>query len=495
VNLAENLERAARARGRSAAVTVDDRISTFGDLDRESRQVAGFLAGRGLRPGDRVGLAVPDVPEFAAIYYGILRLGAVAVPMNPSLVASELRRQLDDSGVRTLMAWWTTRPEAELAARSSGVETVLVEAGSLGALADATRIQDVAPRAASDTAVITFTSGTTGDPRAVELSHGNLVRNCEVVVNDLVQLTSQDVVLGGLPLFHCFGQTLGLNAAVRAGACLALLTEFSGEAALRALHEQGVTVMQGLPGLYAAMLRVPRPPGQDFSMLRIGVSGGAAMPVGVLLGFEDAFGCLVLEGYGLSESSPLASFNRRDHRRVGSVGLPVQGVEVRVVDEAATDVADGEPGEILLRGHNVMKGYWGRPDDTAMTVVRGWLHTGDVGVRDDDGFLHILGRKTEVITRGDLRFYPREVEDVLREHPDVLEAAVLVLPHQTLVEQVRAVVTVRPSATVGGAELRDFLKSRLAAHKCPQSVDVVEELPTTTTGEILKRAIRLETRA
>ena len=496
LNLAENLERTARARGRSAALTAGDRVTTFGELDRDSRRVAGFLAARGVRPGDHVGVVVPNVPEFAALYYGILRLGAVVVPTDPLLTEREITRHLGDSAVRILVAWSTTREDVEPAARSVGADAFLLEAGALGDLVgDAPAFDRVEPMAADDTAAILYTAGTTGEPKGAELTHANLLRNCEVVVNDLLQLTSEDVVFGGLPLFHALGQTLGLNAAVRAGACLALLTRFSGEAALRTLQDRRVTVMQGVPTMYAAMLREPHRSGHDLSRLRVGVSGGAPMPVEVLLGFEEAFDCLVLEGYGLSESSPVATFNRRDRRRVGSIGRPVKGVELRVVDDQGVEVEEGEPGELLVRGHNVMKGYWGRPDDTTATVVDGWLRTGDVGLRDDDGFFYLVDRKRDLIHSGGHEVYPREIEEVLHEHPDVVEAAVIGLPHPTLGEEVCAVVTVRPLATATGSELRDFVKSRVAAHKHPRTVDVVDEIPTTATGNILKRAIRLETRA
>jgi long-chain acyl-CoA synthetase len=496
LNLAENLERTARARGRSAALTSGNRVTTFGELDRDSRRVAGFLAARGVQPGDHVGVLVPNVPEFAALYYGILRLGAVVVPMNPLLEEREIRQQLEDSGVRVLVAWSTTREDVEPAARSVGADALLLEAGALGDLVGDTPTFDrVEPRAAGDPAVILYTSGTTGDPKGAELTHGNLLRNCEVVVNDLLQLTSEDVVFGGLPLFHSFGQTAGLNAAVRAGACLALLTRFSGPAALRTLQDQRVTVMQGVPTMYAAMLRDPHRSDHDLSRLRLGVSGGAAMPVEVLLAFEEAFECLVLEGYGLSESSPVATCNRRDRRRVGSIGLPVVGVELRVVDDEGSEVEDGEPGEILVRGHNVMKGYWGRPDDTRATIVDGWLRTGDVGLRDEDGFFYLVDRKKELIHCGGSKVYPREIEEVLHAHPDVVEAAVIGLPHPTLGEEVCAVVTVRPLATTTEGELREFVKGRVAAYKCPRTINVVGAIPKSATGKILKRAIRLETRA
>jgi len=204
---------------------------------------------------------------------------------------------------------------------------------------------------------------------------------------------------------------------------------------------------------------------------------------------------LVLEGYGLSETSPVASFNRMGSRRVGSIGMPAKGVELRVVDEAGSDVEDGEPGEILVRGHNVMKGYWNRPAETAATIVDGWLRTGDVGVRDEDGFFYVVDRLGELINRGGHKVYPREVEEVLREHPDVVEAAVVGVAHPTLGEEVCAVVTLRPLATATEGELRDFVKTKVDAYKYPRTVDIVDELPRTATGKVLKHLIRLETRA
>lgn len=496
MNLAENLDRSARARGRSVAMTEGERTTSFVELDLWSRGVAGLLFDHGITTGDRVGLVVPNVVEFAALYYGILRLGAVVVPMNPLLKEREVRHQLEDSGARLVVAWASSVDAVAPAARSLGVVVlVLVPSGLPGLLEGCSSIEGVETKDAADTAVILYTSGTTGRPKGAELTHGNLARNTEVVVNDVLQLTTEDVVFGGLPLFHSFGQTAGLNAVVRAGACLALLARFAGDAALRTLQDQRVTVMEGVPTMYAAMLHHPGRAGYDLSRLRVCVTGGAPMPVEVLLGFEEAFDCLVLEGYGLTETSPVASFNRRGRRRVGSIGMPVTGVDLRVVDEVGSDVGDGVPGEILVRGHNVMKGYWGRPSDTAATVVDGWLRTGDLGLRDEDGFFYVVDRLKELINRGGYKVCPREIEEVLHEHPDVVEAAVIGVPHPTLGEEVCAVVTLQPLATATEVQLRDFVKSRVAAYKYPRTIDVVDEIPKTATGKILKREIRLETRA
>jgi long-chain acyl-CoA synthetase len=496
VNLAENLDRTARARGRSAAVARGTEVSSFGEVDRWSRRVAGFLAGHGVRPGDRVGLMLPDVVDFAALYYGILRLGAVVVPLDPSLTGPVVARRLQDSGARALVVGATCGDVAEPAARSLGVVVWLVEVGGLlDLVGEAPSLDTIEPMEAADVAVIAYTAGTTGRARGAELTHGNLVRNCEVVVNDLVQLTSEDVVLGALPLHHVFAQTAGLNAAVRAGACLVLLPRPDAGTTLETLRERAVTVMQGEPATYAAVLEHLHDlqhTGDDLTRLRVCLSGVAAMPVEVLLGFEDAFGCLVLEVYGLAEASPVASSNRRERRRVGSIGTPVTGVELRVVDEAGDEVGDGELGEIVVRGHNVMRGYQGRPDLTAMTVVDGWLHTGDAGVKDEDGFFYVVDRTTELILRDGLKVYPREVEEVLREHRAVLDAHVLGVPHPGIGAEVHAFVTLRPGTTATSSELRDFVRARVADHKYPRGIDIVEEIPTSSTGRSRPRAARLE---
>ncbi len=413
MNLAENLERTARARGRFAALSLGGEVTSFGEVDRWSRRVAGFLAGNGVRAGDRVGLVLPDVLEFAALYYGILRLGAVVVPMSPSLSEQDMHHRLRDSGARALVASATTREPVRSAAGSLGVAVWLLGPGGLADLVgDAAPVDLAEPRSADDVAVIVYTAGTTREPRGAAITHGNLLRSCEAVVNDLLHLTSEDVVLIGWPLSHSFGQSAGLNAAVRAGACLVLLAQLNPEAALETVRDRWVTVMEGSPTLYEGMLHLvpqrdhvlPR----DQSRLRVCVSAGAAMPVKVLVGFEEAFHCLVLEGYTLAETSPVACFNRVDRRRVGSIGVPLNGAELRVVDVLGSEVADGESGELVVRGPHVMSGYWGRPDETAAAVVDGWLRTGDVGVKDEDGFFYVVDRVQEMVVPAATAVPPQE---------------------------------------------------------------------------------------
>ena len=496
MNLAENLDRTARARGRFAALVLGDEVTSFGEVERWSRRVAGFLAGSGVRTGDRVGLVLADVLEFAALYYGILRLGAVVVPVSPHLSPRGVRHLLADSGARGVVVGAQGRASVAPAARALGIDTWLLETGGLADLVgDATERDQIVPRGADDVAVIVYTAGVTGESRGATLTHGNLLRNCEFVVNDLLQLTSEDVVLGGFPLSSSFGQTTGLNAAVRAGACLVLLDRLDPEEALAALHGHAVTVLEATPEMYDGLLRRARHADHDLPRLRICVSGGAALPLEVLLGFEDAFHCVVLESYGLAETSPLASFNRADRRRVGSIGVPVNGVELRVVDGAGAEVEDGESGEIVVRGHNVMIRYWGRESETRAAVVDGWLHTGDLGAKDEDGYFYVVDRLGELIVRDGRTVCPREVEEVLRDHPAVVDAAVIGVPHPALGEEIHAVVTIRPGANPTPGGLRDFVKERVAAHALPREIDIVDALPRTSTGAILKREIRLETPA
>jgi long-chain acyl-CoA synthetase len=337
--------------------------------------------------------------------------------------------------------------------------------------------------------VILYTSGTTGTPKGAELTHSNLRRNCQIAAR-LFGLGAGAITLGALPLFHSFGQTCAMNATICAGGTLTLIPRFDPAKALEIIQRDRVTVFEGVPTMYGAMLHVPDRDRYDVSTLAICASGGSAMPVELMRGFEEAFGCKVLEGYGLSETSPVASFNHPDReRKPGSIGTPVDGVEMKVVDDDGNNVPQGEPGEIVIRGHNVMKGYWNRPDATAEAVSDGWLRTGDVATVDEDGYFFIVDRKKDMIIRGGYNVYPREIEEVLYEHPAVREAAVLGVPDDELGEEVGAAVALKDGADASAAELRDFVKGQVAAYKYPRQVWFVDDLPKGPTGKILKREI------
>jgi len=358
---------------------------------------------------------------------------------------------------------------------------VLVEPGEFEALLGRCAPRtDTVPRDGQDTAVILYTSGTTGTPKGAELTHANLLQNVEISL-EIFGIDRDTVTLGALPLFHAFGQTCGLNATVAAAGTLTLLPRFDGGRALEILERDRVTVFEGVPTMYTAMLHHPDAPARDLSALQVCVSGGAAMPVEVMKAFEDTFGCAVLEGYGLSETSPVASFNRRDRaRKPGSIGIPVDGAEMRVNPD----------GELAIRGHNVMKGYWNRPAATAEAIdADGWFKTGDIATVDQDGDFFIVDRKKDMVIRGGFNIYPREIEEVLYEHPAVREAAVIGVPHPELGEEVGAAVVLKAEATA--AELRDFVKQRVAAYKYPRHVWFLDELPKGPTGKILKREIKV----
>jgi long-chain acyl-CoA synthetase len=491
-NLALDLREAAQMYPDRPAVRLDDMILSYARLDDLSARAAEWLRERGHQPGDPVGIMLPNVPQFPVFYYGVLRAGGTVVPMNPLLKAREVAHYLGDSGAGLVIAADSAADAAAAGAETAGAAAVTVpdldEIARWGVPAHGA----VTRRADSDTAVILYTSGTTGTPKGAELTHANMRRNAAVTANSLLGLGPDDVVMGCLPLFHSFGQTCGLNAAVQSGACLTLLPRFSPRTALQVIERDRVTVFEGVPTMYVGLLGEGTG-AADTSSLRLCVSGGAALPVEVLHGFEKAFGAVILEGYGLSETSPVATFNRRDQRKPGSIGLPVEGVELRLlsVEDGAGDVQapPGEVGEIAIRGHNVMKGYWKRPEATAAAIRGGWFRTGDLARADEDGFYYIVDRKKELIIRGGYNVYPREIEEVIYEHPAVLEAAVVGIPHPSLGEEVAAAVALRPGATASPDELRDWVKQRVAAYKYPRHVWLTDRLPKGATGKILKREI------
>ncbi|MFN8204087.1 MAG: long-chain fatty acid--CoA ligase [Solirubrobacteraceae bacterium] len=472
------------------AIKLDGFEATYRVLDEGSARVAGLLRARGVGPGDRVGIMLPNVPFFAPVYYGILRLGAVVVPMNVLLKGREIAFYCRDSGARVLFAWHDFADAARSGAGEAGTELVLVAPGEFEQLIMATEpVRELADRDDGDTAVILYTSGTTGTPKGAELTHANLRRNADVS-RAMFDIGPDDVVLGALPLFHSFGQTCAMNATLAGGGTLTLIPRFDPGKALEILQRDRVTVFAGVPTMYGAMLHYPQRDRFDLSALRVCASGGAAMPVEVMRGFEQAFGCRVLEGYGLSETSPVASFNQPDRpSKPGSIGTPIEGVEMKVVDDDGHDLPVGEVGEIVIRGHNVMKGYLGRPDATAQAIRAGWFHTGDMARVDEDGYFFIVDRKKDMIIRGGYNVYPREVEEVLYEHPAVREAAVVGVPHDEWGEEIGAAVALKEGACVSADELREYVKENVAAYKYPRKIWFVDELPKGPTGKILKREI------
>jgi long-chain acyl-CoA synthetase len=490
MNLVSVLTDPARRDPDKVALKLDDMEVSYGLLDEGSSRVAALLADKGLQPGDRVGIMLPNVPYFGVCYYGVLRAGGVVVPMNVLLKRREVAFYLSDPAAKLLFAWEGFADEAQAGADQAGAECIVVAPGSFEeTLAGVEPAREVVDRDPDDTAVILYTSGTTGTPKGAELTHQNLTRNCEIS-RDMFGIGGEAVTLGALPLFHSFGQTCAMNATMAAGGTLTLIPRFDPGKALEIIQRDKVNVFQGVPTMYSAMFHLQGREEFDTSTLELCVSGGSAMPVELMRGFEDAFGCTILEGYGLSESSPVASFNRPDReRKPGSIGIPIDGVEMKVVDDDGNELPQGEVGEIVIRGHNVMKGYWGKPEATAETVRDGWLHTGDMARVDEDGYFFIVDRKKDMIIRGGYNVYPREIEEVLYEHPAVMEAAVVGVQDDKLGEEVGAAVTLKDGMDASAKELRDFVKEQVAAYKYPRRVWFVDELPKGPTGKILKREI------
>jgi long-chain acyl-CoA synthetase len=492
-NLANLLASSAAEHPDRIAIRLDDVALPYAMLDGATKHAAGLLAARGVGAGDRVGVMLPNVPHFPILYYGTLRLGAIVVPMNVLLTAREIRHYLEDSGARLLVVWNDFAAEAEAACADTGTELLKVDPDEFTDLVgSAEPIAAVAEVRADDTAVVLYTSGTTGQPKGAELTHSNIGTNVEACLG-LFTPSERDVIFGGLPLFHIFGQTACMNVAVAVGGEITLLPRFDPQKALEIIQRDRVSIFMGVPTMYAALLHAPDRDQYDVSSLRLCVSGGAALPMEILTAFEKEFGCPVIEGYGLSETSPVASFGRLDReRKPGTIGTPIEGVEMRIVDDEGEPLGVGEVGEVQIKGPNVMKGYWNMPEATAKAIdPEGWFSSGDMATVDADGYFKIVDRKKEMIIRGGYNVYPREIEEVLYEIPAVAEAAVMGIPHDDLGEEIVAVVSFKEGQSATTDEIQAYAKEQVAAYKYPRHVVILDELPKGPTGKLLKREIDL----
>jgi long-chain acyl-CoA synthetase len=516
LNLAAQLEESARSQPRKPAFVLGESALSFAELDAAARKVASRLVAMGVEPGDKVALSCPNLPQFPIVYFGILKAGAVVVPLNVLFKEREVAYHLGDSQAKVYFCFEGTAElpmgaegaagfaavpgcehlvaiTADPAAQSSlpGAPETLGEFLTQGDAAF-----DTVQTSPDETAVILYTSGTTGQPKGAELSHANVFMNC-VVCRDLLDYRRDDTALVVLPLFHSFGQVVQMASGVLCGLTSVLLPRFEPGAALRLMQRHEVTVFCGVPTMYWALLHTEPPEDVDLKAtagaLRLAVSGGAALPVQVLTDFERKFEVPILEGYGLSETSPVASFNHLDRpRKPGSVGTPVWGVEMRIVDAQDREAAVGEPGEIVIRGHNVMKGYYRRPEANAEALRGGWFHTGDVGTMDDDGYFYIVDRTKDMILRGGFNVYPREIEECMIEHPDISLVAVVGVPHESLGEEIKAFVVPTEGTDPSPEEIVHWCRERLAAYKYPRIVELRDSLPMTATGKILKKELRGE---
>ena len=504
-NLATMLRESRYAKPDHPLCHISDLTFSYAQVDEISGRVASALAGLGLRRGDKVAVQLPNMPQFLFSYFAILKAGLVMVPLNPLLKAPEVAYQLQDSESRALITFEGFAEEAMAGARQAGdVPTYVVNLPGSDQRPEGTRHYDelyfaddtgeIEPTNADDTAVIIYTSGTTGKPKGAELTHYQLYMNC-TVAGELFGFRDDDIGVAVLPMFHVFGLSSVLNTTVRFAGTLVLIPRFEPDAVLDAIARYRATIFSGVPTMYYALLQADLA-GRDLSSLRVGVSGGAAIPGEVIRAFEEKFpGVVILEGYGLSETASTTTFNvSAEQRRVLSIGRPIWGVQVQVVDEQDKPLPSGPEniGEIVIRGHNVMRGYYANPAATAEAFRGGWFHTGDLAYADEDGYLFIVDRKKDLLIRGGYNVYPREIEEVLFAHPAVAEAAVIGQPDPRLGEEVVAFVVLKPGAEADPDDIIAYSRERLAAYKYPREVRIAADLPKGPTGKILKRELKAD---
>ncbi len=517
LNLATVLESSARSCPSLTAITFPGRTFTYAETDALATRVAAGLRDAGIQPGQRIALCSPNLPQFVFIYFGILKAGCMVVPVNVLLAEDELAYILEDSeavgffcfeGTEELpigdtgrkafdrtdgcRLFWSITSQPDAPAPFAGAHTLD------GLLAGSSERFDTVDRSGEDTAVILYTSGTTGRPKGAELTHANLVLNTIVSVQ-LNRLSERDRILVALPLFHVFGQVVLMLAGLFAKGRLVVMPRFEPSEVFERVADEKVTILAGVPTMYWGLLaHAEAASGLDardaLATVRICATGGAAMPLEVLRAVEERFGVVVLEGYGLSETSPAVSFNSLDaERRVGSAGRAVWGVEMRIVDPDDQPLPPRQTGEIVVRGHCVMKGYLNRPEATADAMRGGWFHTGDLGYVDEDGYLYIVDRLKDMVIRGGYNVYPREIEEVLIEHPEISLCAVVGVPDAEYGEELKAFVVREPGATLDADAVIAFARERVAAYKYPRIVEFRDALPMNATGKILKTQLREST--
>ena len=514
LNLSVLLEDSAREKPDRVAVIFNETKLTYAQVNGTANQIANGLAKLGIGRGDKIALSCPNLPYFPLVYYGILKAGATVVPLNVLLKGREIAYHLADSDAKAYFCFQGT-PDLPMGqfgfdgfqqtstcdhffmiTADPTAPSPIEGTNTLGQLMGTqSPVFETALTEPEDTAVILYTSGTTGQPKGAELTHSNIGLNAQLCDN-MYPPAEHDVTLITLPLFHSFGQTVQMNSGFYRRMTLTLLPRFDPGAALAIMDRDDVTHFAGVPTMYWAMLKYPDAEKFDLekiaSNLRLAATGGSAMPVEVMKEFTEKFAAKILEGYGISETSPVACFSRYDvPAKPGSVGPPVWGVSVRVVDAAGDDLPQGEMGEILIKGHCVMKGYYQRPEATAQALRNGWLYTGDICNFDEEGSLFITDRVKDMIIRGGFNVYPREIEEVMMAHTDISLAAVIGIPDNSHGEEVKAFVILNTGAQISEEEIVSWCKENMAAYKYPRMVEIRENLPMAATGKILKRELRV----
>ncbi len=515
-NLAALLENSVEKYADRTAIVFGDTRLSYAQVDGAANQVANLLVERGVEPGDKVALSCPNLPYFSIVYYGILKAGATVVPLNVLLKPREVAYHLADSDAKAYFAFEGT-PDLPIGeAAWEGFEATDTCEEFFLIRMDAKWPEPISPpeyfaplvakqpttfetveRDDDDTAVILYTSGTTGQPKGAELRHRNM-RDNALAGADLfgADETNPDTYLCVLPLFHSFGQTVIQNGGFAFGGTVVMLPRFEAGAALALMLKEKVTFFAGVPTMYWGLLAALDDSVDVATLsanLRVAAAGGAALPGEIHKQFKDRFGVTILEGYGLSETSPVASFSVYGQEpRVGSIGVPIPGVEMKLINDDWSDVEAGPDavGEIAIKGHNIMKGYYDRPEATAEAIKDGWFRSGDLAKKDDEGFYYIVDRSKDMIIRGGYNVYPREIEEVLMEHPAVSLVAVIGVPHDSHGEEIKAVIVKnKDHDDVTEADIVAWGKEQFAAYKYPRAVQFLDELPMTSTGKILKREL------
>lgn len=512
-NLSTILEHHARNNAMKEALVFMDKRMPYSHLNAAANQIANGLKALGIGHGDKVALTCANLPYFPIIYFGILKTGATVVPLSVLLKRFEVAYHLQDSEAKAYFCFVGT-PEIPMGREGhegfemtdscehffmitpSPTDASPIEGTkTMGMLmAGQSPVFESYPTEPNDTAVIIYTSGTTGRPKGAELTHSNLMFNATLSA-DLCGMNADSRQVLVLPLFHIFGQTVQMLAGIYRGITTFLVPRFDAAAIFTLLQNEKITIFAGVPTMYWGLLNYPEADKFDLDSikesLKVCASGGAALPVQVLQDFEKKFDVPIIEGYGMSEGSPVVTFNHRDKvRKPGSVGTPVWGVEVSIMDEQGNKLGTNEKGEICYRGHNVMKGYYKRPEATAESIIDGWLHSGDIGYRDEDGYYFIVDRTKDMIIRGGYNVYPREVEEMLMQHSAISMVAVIGVPHDQYGEEIKAFVVLKPNAALTAEDLIAWSKDRIAMYKYPRIIEFIDSLPMSASGKILKRELR-----
>jgi long-chain acyl-CoA synthetase len=484
MNVAQLLERSALYHADRPALIFGERRFTYAELDRDVSTLAAGFAALDLRRGERVALHLPNRPDFVLAYYAALKAGLVPLSLNISYKAEELEYIIGNAAAAMIVT--ADGIDASLPSRDRMPSVRhLLHAKELDGVRGRTmlRATDVDW---DDTAAILYTSATTGRPKGVMLTHANIVSNAYATVHHL-RMTEQDRGLCALPMFHCFGQNAIMNSLVTAGGTLVLHERFVPDAFVAAVAEHAITILYAVPTMYILFLSMPT---ADFRSVRLCFSAAATLPGDVEARWHATHGHWIQQGYGLTETSPFASYNHEVAFRPGSVGTPIENVEMKIVDADDREVADGELGEIVIKGPNVMKGYFGDPAATAESVRDGWFHSGDIGYRDGDGYFFIVDRLKDMINVAGFKVFPREVEEVLFRHPAVKEAAVVGMPDPVRGESVKAFVVLNDGASVSAEALQGLCRAAIAGVKVPERIAFVQALPKNPTGKILKKELR-----